>query len=57
MSDDAVGRSVIEIITDEAVVNKAEPLIHIRTGLTGGKRFIIKINEPEGRALLIAVHL
>jgi hypothetical protein len=57
MSDYPTGGSVIEIITDEARVKEAEPLISVKTGLTGGKTFIIKINEPAGRALLIAVHL
>lgn len=60
MSDNPAGSSVegvIEIITDEARVRQAEPLITIRTGLTDGKTFVIKINQPAGRALLIACHL
>lgn len=49
--------SPIEVITDVNRVNEFEPLITIRTGLTEGNYFIIKINQPAGRALLIAVHL
>lgn len=49
--------SAVEIITDEAKVAAAEPLVTIRTGQTGGKTFVVKINQPAGRALLVAVHL
>jgi hypothetical protein len=49
--------SPIEVITDVNRVNQVEPHITIRTGLTEGNYFIIKINQPAGRAILIAVHL
>jgi hypothetical protein len=47
----------VEIISDEAKVKAAEPLITVRTGLTNGKTFVVKINQPAGRPVLIAVHL
>jgi hypothetical protein len=48
----------VEIITDEERMRPDEPpLIKITTGLTRGRTFHIKINQPEGRALLIALHL
>jgi hypothetical protein len=56
-ADETAVRSLIEIITDEAKVREIEPMVHVRTGLTGGKTFVIKINQPEGRARLIAFHL
>ena len=52
----AIGHSV-EIITDQDKVKQIEPLITVRTGLTEGKTFVVKINQPAGRALLVAVHL
>lgn len=47
----------VEIITDEKKIEEAEPFLTIRTGETEGKTFIVKINQPSGRALMIAVHL
>jgi len=46
----------VEIITDEARVDE-RPLVTIRTPETEGKRFFFKIHQPQGRALLIALHL
>lgn len=57
MSDEHLQTHNIEIITDEDRVKDIEPLITIRTGQTDGKKFVVKINQPTGRALLIAVHL
>jgi hypothetical protein len=53
-----MGRN-IEIITDQDRVKEMEPLITIRAILPGHteKIFIVKINQPSGRALLLAVHL
>ena len=53
----AAGGSPVEIITDEKKVKEQEALLTIRTGQTGGKTFLVKINQPTGRALLVAVHL
>jgi hypothetical protein len=36
---------------------KETPDIELRTGLTGGKKYMVKINQPKGRAILIALHL
>lgn len=57
MAEAKVGR--VEIITDpERVEREAEePLLTIRTGLTDGETFHVRINQPTGRALLVAVHL
>ncbi len=51
--------SSVEIITDRERIRKEDviPLLTIRTGLTGGEMFHVKINQPVGRALLVAVHL
>ena len=47
--------SQIEVITDQKIVaaTKEVPLISFKTGET----FHVRINQPTGRALLIAVHL
>jgi hypothetical protein len=47
---------IVEIITDQNRVME-EPFLTIRTGLTNGQTFYIRINQPQGRALLIALHL
>ncbi len=49
--------SQIEVITDQKIVaaTKEVPLISFKTGL--GETFHVRINQPTGRALLIAVHL
>jgi hypothetical protein len=57
MSDAPARGAAVEIITDPEKVRAAEPLITVRTGLTDGQTFVIKINQPSGRALLVAVHL
>jgi hypothetical protein len=51
--------SAVELITDpERVKGAAEaPLITIRTGLTGNQTYHLKVNHPQGRAVMIAVHL
>jgi hypothetical protein len=45
------------VITDAARVAaaKEKPVVTVTTGI--GETFHIKINQPTGRALLIAVHL
>jgi hypothetical protein len=48
--------SHIDIITDQEIVADLHPTISIQTGLVD-EPFIIRINPPKGRALLIAVHL
>jgi hypothetical protein len=58
MSEERRGDYPIEIITDEARMRAEDPpLIKITTGLTRGITFYVKINQPEGRALLLALHL
>lgn len=53
----AAASSPVEIISDPKKIKGKEPLITVRSGQTGGKTFLVKINQPAGRALLIAVHL
>ncbi|TAL98742.1 MAG: hypothetical protein EPN73_02175 [Paraburkholderia sp.] len=36
---------------------KLKPDIEITTGLTGGNKYYIKINQPTGKSVLVAVHL
>lgn len=48
--------SEVEIITDPEKLD-IEPILTVRTGKTGGTKFFVKINQPAGRALLVAVHL
>jgi hypothetical protein len=47
----------IEVVTDRAKVaeEKQKPLITFTTGI--GETFHVKIKQPSGRAVLIAVHL
>ena len=49
----------IEIITDQRRVEqmKSENLITLFVGPLEGRKYVVKINQPDGRALLIAVHL
>jgi hypothetical protein len=47
----------VEIITDPTRRPEEVPVLTIRTGLTNGQTFWVRINQPQGRALLIAVHL
>lgn len=35
----------------------AKPDIEVTTGLTGGKKYHIKINQPSGKSVLVAIHL
>lgn len=48
-------KSAVEIITDKKPAG--DPVVSIKTGKTNQKTFYFKINQPKGRALLIAVHL
>ncbi|WAC71021.1 hypothetical protein OU995_15545 [Roseateles sp. SL47] len=34
-----------------------KPDLEITTGLTGGQKYHIKINQPSGKSVLVAVHL
>lgn len=47
----------VEVVTDpkRVAAEKMAPLITITTGI--GQTFHVKVNQPTGRALLIAVHL
>jgi hypothetical protein len=36
---------------------KTNANIEVTTGLTGGKKYLIKVNQPSGKSVLIAVHL
>jgi hypothetical protein len=50
----------IEIITDPEQVKGSLPSVIVRAtrpGVVDDEIFIVKINQPSGRALLIAVHL
>lgn len=50
--------SPFEIITSDAALPHGEkPLVTLRSGQTDGKTYFIKINQPTGRAVMIAVHL
>ena len=46
----------VEIITDDRPL-EIEPVLVVRTGKTEGRTFYVKINQPSGRALMVAVHL
>lgn len=50
-------KPAIEVVTDQDRVKseKQRPVLTITTGI--GQTFHVKINQPAGRALLIAVHL
>jgi hypothetical protein len=47
----------VEVVTDRARVaaEKQRPVVTITTGI--GETYHVKIKQPSGRALLIAVHL
>ncbi len=50
----------IEVITDPDQVRVLLPSIIVRAtrpGIGDDELFVVKINQPPGRALLIAVHL
>jgi nitrogen regulatory protein PII len=50
----------IEIITDPEQVKGLLPSITVRAtrpGVGDDEIFVVKINQPSGRALLLAVHL
>lgn len=54
-----ISRGGVEIVTDPERVSQeaSDAVITVRTGQTGGEMFLVKINQPAGRALLVAVHL
>jgi hypothetical protein len=47
----------VEIITDNSRVNEDDAVLTIRTAETSGQRFYVRVKQPRGRAVLIAVHL
>ena len=47
----------VELITDPDAVKDEEPVITVRTPQTAGQRFFLRVKQPRGRALLVAVHL
>ena len=47
----------VKVVKGSAKVSKARPDVEVKTGLTGGKKYMIKINQPSGKSVLIAVHL
>ena len=50
----------IEVITDPDQVKGLLPTITVRAirpGVSDDELFVVKINQPPGRAMLIAVHL
>ncbi len=51
--------SPVELITDpEHIKNASEPpLITVRTGQTDGQIYHLRVNQPQGRAVTIALHL
>jgi len=48
---------LVEVITDKDRKPSEQPLVTIRTGQTDEQTIYFRINQPKGRALLIAVHL
>lgn len=38
-------------------ISAQKPDIELTTGLTGGNKYHIKINQPSGKSVLVAVHL
>jgi hypothetical protein len=57
MADDLTKAGPVEIITNPDKVKGEEPLITIRTKETAGETIFLRIKQPKGRALLVAVHL
>jgi len=57
MADDSATAGPIEIITNPDKVKGEEPIITIRTKETAGEQIFLRIKQPKGRALLVAVHL
>lgn len=51
------GRPEVEVVTDpkRVAASKERPVLTITTGI--GETYHVKINQPAGRALMIAVHL
>ena len=52
----STAKPAVEIISDSKKLVET-PMVTIKTGMTGNKTTYFKINQPKGRALLIAVHL
>jgi hypothetical protein len=57
MAKSQAAKPEVEVVTDQDRVKaeKDRPLLTITTGI--GQTFHVKIKQPAGRALLIAVHL
>jgi hypothetical protein len=50
----------VEIVTDPDQVKALLPSVTVRAARPGagdGDMFVVRINQPSGRAMLIAVHL
>lgn len=47
----------VEVIMDEAKLGGEKPVVSVRTGKTDNQTFFLRVRQPKGRALLIAVHL
>lgn len=59
-SAEKLGATIEEIKPDDSITsafaaNQAD--LYVKTGMTGGKRFLVKVNSAGGRAALIALHL
>ncbi|MFL6675650.1 MAG: hypothetical protein ACJ8LG_20435 [Massilia sp.] len=47
----------VKVVKGSAKTGAARPDIEVTTGLTGGNKYLIKINQPSGKSVLVAVHL
>lgn len=47
----------VRVAKGTAAAAKTRPDVEVTTGLTGGKKYFIKINQPAGKSVLVAVHL
>jgi hypothetical protein len=47
----------VKVTKGSARAAKAKADIEVVTGMTSGKRYLIKINQPTGKSVLVAVHL
>ncbi len=50
-------KTPVEVVSADTLRKGEEPLVTIKTGKTNNEKVYFKINQPKGRALLIAVHL
>jgi len=57
MAEDGDETGAVELITNPDVVKHEIPVITIRTPQTEGQKFFLRVKQPQGRALLVAVHL